>query len=82
MYSSNKTKSQPSALKFLILLSLFNFDAVAGDWNGPERTSDANLLGHTLQPGPTAAPMDHLELFKRQNAPGSSVCGYINGALC
>jgi len=81
MHLFNNNRSQPYALLFLILLSLFNFKAVAEPWNWPEQTSDAHL-DHALQPGPTAAPMDHLELFKRQNAPGSSVCGYISGALC
>jgi hypothetical protein len=83
MYPSSNDTFPEWALRLLIVLSLFNLKAVtAGSWKGPQQTNDAPFLDDALQPGPTAAPMGDLELFKRQNAPGSSVCGYISGDLC
>jgi hypothetical protein len=51
-------------------------------WNGPQQTADEILGVDIFNPEPTAAPLGDIELFKRQNSPGTSVCGYVSGDLC
>ncbi len=65
------------------MLFVFNVEAVrAGPWKEPGKTSNAAFVKHALQPVPTVAPIGNLELFRRQNVPGTSVCGYISGDSC
>jgi hypothetical protein len=56
--------------------------AYAWLWDGPQETSAAPLEIGSWRPEPTEAPLGNLELFKRQNSIGTSVCGYVSGDLC
>jgi len=51
-------------------------------WDGPQQTSNAPPGTATWRLEPTAAPIGDLELFKRQNSIGTSVCSYVSGDLC
>lgn len=48
-------------------------------WEEPQQPSDAQFNFGSWEPGPTAAPMGNLELFKRQNP--LSVCGFVSGYI-
>lgn len=66
-----------------ILFNLLNLHVAKAQstelWEEPQQPSDAQFNFGSWEPGPTAAPMGNLELFKRQNS--LSVCGFVSGQL-
>jgi hypothetical protein len=68
----------------LLFLIFFLYTAHAWPWEGPQETRAILLEVGTWPLEPTAAPAPggDLELLRRQNSIGTSVCGYVSGDLC
>jgi hypothetical protein len=69
-----------------IVIFSFLFFCMVYAWprEGPQETRATLPQAATLRLEPTPAPVPHadLELFRRQNSIGTSICGYVSGDLC